>query len=258
MLKRFEIIVKGEVQRAAFRQFVKWLAKKHGLYGKVENLRNYDEDVFIVLEGKEQRIRKFLQRLSNPNRGDKARTAAKITKIVPKGLPYSGEFKDKEFEIVSRGNELQERLDEGVLLLKHLSKEMGGLRGEVKSGFGKMSGEIGGLRSETKSGFGKMSGSTNKNFKSLGGKIDRNFRALGDRTDENSQSLGNKIDRNFGSLGGKIDKNFGCLGRKTDRGFGGLGNKMDKNFGSLDRKYGSISGILVKINGNLERLVGKQ
>ncbi len=180
MLKRFEITVKGEVQKVAFRQFVKWLAKKHGLYGKVENLRNYDEDVLIVLEGKGPQIRNFLQRLSNLDKEDKARTAAKIAKIVPKELPYSGEFKDKEFEIVSRGNELQERLDEGVLLLKHLSSEMGGLRSETKSGFGKM-----------------------------------------------------------------------------DKNFGGLGDKIDKNFGGLDRKYGCISGILLKINGNLEKLVGK-
>ncbi|MBI2530480.1 MAG: acylphosphatase [Candidatus Diapherotrites archaeon] len=225
MLKRFEIIVKGDVQKVAFRQFVKFLAKGYGLHGKAENLRNYDEDVLIILEGSNQKIRKFLQRLANPNEEDRARTAAKIGKIIAKEMPYGGEFRDREFEVVSKGNELQERLDEGVLLLKQIDGNLKTLTGETKKGFDKTDGNFKELSGETRRGFDRM---------------DRNFKSLEDKTENGFKSLGEETKKGFG---------------KTDKNFKSLGAKIDGNFGSLDKKYGSVSKTLKSMDKNLEKIV---
>src|SRR3989344_694933 len=100
-IKHFEIAVKGMVQKVAFRQFVKWLAKKYRIHGKVENLDNYDEDVLITIEAGEAGINRFLHRLRNPTAEDKKRTAAKIERIIAEEMPCTGEFKNKAFKIVS-------------------------------------------------------------------------------------------------------------------------------------------------------------
>jgi|SRR3989344_4392535 len=202
MLKRFEIIVKGEVQKVAFRQFVRFLAKRYGLHGNVENLMNYDEDVLITLECGEKKADNFLQRLRNPTAEDKTMTVAKISNIIATEKQYTGEFRDKAFKIVSGDNEIQERLDDGLALLKHLqglydetsnlAKETKGLRKENKIGF-KM------IKMETRRGFGKMDG----NFKSLGAKIDGNFGSLDKKYGSVSKTL-NTMNKNLEKIVAKI------------------------------------------------------
>ncbi|MBI2530216.1 MAG: acylphosphatase [Candidatus Diapherotrites archaeon] len=195
MKRACEIIVKGNVQKTAFRPFVRQLAKKCRLFGSVENLSNYDEDVRIICEGAEARMQKFLGRLRNPSKEDREETSAEITGIRIKRIPLSGEFDN--FTIIRNADEVAERLDEGLIIMSK------GFRAQEKS------------------------------FESLGGKMDRNFESL-DRS---------------------ANKNFKLLGKNTNKNFKSLGGRIDSNFSSLDTKYGSISGILVRINRNLERLV---
>lgn len=196
MKKAYEVIVKGDVQRSAFRRFVKQLAKKHNLFGSVENLDNYDEDVRIVCEGESESTQAFLSGLKNQTAEDKEETTAAITAIELKEIPFSGKFDN--FRIIRGPEEIAERLDEGLVIMNK------------------------GFRDQN-AGFDKMDG----NLKSLGDKIESGF---------------SKTDENFKSLGDKIEKGF---------------DKTDENFKSLDSKYGSIAEILTRMNGNLEKIVGR-
>ena len=135
MLKRFEIIVKGEVQKVAFRRFVRQLAKKHNLFGSVENLDNYDEDVRIVCEGEESNLQKFLRHLKEPSAEESRETSAKIESVEIKELPFSGAFIN--FSIIRNPDEAAERLDDGLVLLKQIDGKLETLSGETKKGFGK-------------------------------------------------------------------------------------------------------------------------
>ncbi len=193
MKRAYEVIVKGDVQKSAFRRFVKQLAKRHNLFGSVENLDNYDEDVRIICEGEEENLQAFLGRLKNQTAEDKEETTAMISNIEIKEIPSGGKFDN--FRIRRGPEEVAERLDEGLVIM-------------------------------------------NKGFKSLENKIERGF----NKSDENSKLLGDKTENGFKSLAGETRDGF---------------SKMDENFKSLDGKYGSITGILTKINGNLEKIVGK-
>ena len=84
MEKAYEIVVKGDVQRSAFRRFVKLLAKKHNLFGSVENLDNYDDDVRIICEGEEGNAQEFIKRLENQSEEDKEETTA-TARCIPSG-----------------------------------------------------------------------------------------------------------------------------------------------------------------------------
>lgn|SRR3989338_4292832 len=163
MQKAYAIKVKGDVQKSAFRRFVKQLAKKHNLFGSVENLDNYDEDVLIICEGEVEGLEKFLLALRNPGVWDRKETTATIEDI-----PSTGKFDN--FRIVRGPDEIAERLDDGLVIMNKGFSEMNEnfrlQREETRNGFGKMDENSKSLRGETKKGFGK----TNVNFKSLDGK----------------------------------------------------------------------------------------
>ncbi|MBS3057447.1 MAG: acylphosphatase [Candidatus Diapherotrites archaeon] len=168
MQKAYAIKVKGDVQKSAFRRFVKQLAKKHNLFGSVENLDNYDEDVLIICEGEVEGLEKFLHALGNPSVGDRKETTATIEDIETEEIPSTGKFDN--FRIVRGPDEIAERLDDGLVIMNKGFSEMNEnfrlQREETRNGFGKMDENSKSLRGETKKGFGK----TNVNFKSLDGK----------------------------------------------------------------------------------------
>lgn len=62
MLKRAEIIVKGEVQRAGYRDAVERIARKLNIKGYVENLIPYK--VKIIAEGEEDIIKEFIKKIN--------------------------------------------------------------------------------------------------------------------------------------------------------------------------------------------------
>lgn len=61
MQKRLECKIIGIVQGVMFRDFVKRTAQKLGLTGTVEN--HPDGSVFVVAEGKEEQLKKFVPML---------------------------------------------------------------------------------------------------------------------------------------------------------------------------------------------------
>ena len=175
MKKAYEIVVKGDVQKSAFRRFVKQLAKRHNLFGSVENSDNYDEDVKIICEGEEDNAQRFIKRLENLSEEDKEETSAAITNIQTNEIPLHGRFEN--FRIIRGPEEIAERQDEGLVIMNKGFKEQ-------KAGFDKMDGNFKELKEETKNGFCKM----DENFKVLGDRIDWNF----DKTDGNFKSLDTK------------------------------------------------------------------
>ena len=179
MKKAYEIVVKGDVQKSAFRRFVKQLAKRHNLFGSVENSDNYDEDVKIICEGEEDNAQRFIKRLENLSEEDKEETSAAITNIQTNEIPLHGRFEN--FRIIRGPEEIAERQDEGLVIMNKGFKEQ-------KEGINKLGDKIDGnfkeLKEETKNGFCKM----DENFKVLGDRIDWNF----DKTDGNFKSLDTK------------------------------------------------------------------
>ena len=129
MKKACAVKVKGDVQRSAFRRFVRQLAKKHNLFGSVENLDDYDEDVMIICEGEAESLQAFLSRLKNQTPEDREETTATITAIEVEELPFSGKFDN--FKIIRGPEEIAERLDEGLVIMSKGFKEQ-------KAGFEKM------------------------------------------------------------------------------------------------------------------------
>src|SRR3989338_8795259 len=165
MKKACAVKVKGDVQRSAFRRFVRQLAKKHNLFGSVENLDDYDEDVMIICEGEAESLQAFLSRLKNQTPEDREETTATITAVEVEELAFSGKFDN--FRIIRGPEEIAERLDEGLVIMNKGFKEQ-------KEGINRLGDRIDGnfeeLKEETKNGFCKM----DENFKVLGDKIDRN------------------------------------------------------------------------------------
>ncbi len=62
MLKRAEIIVKGEVQRVGYRDAVERIARKLNIKGYAENLIPYK--VKIIAEGEEDIIKEFIKKIN--------------------------------------------------------------------------------------------------------------------------------------------------------------------------------------------------
>ncbi len=86
MITRIEVFVEGIVQGVGFRYFTKKVAKELGVKGYVKNLP--DGRVFIVAEGEENQLEKFL---SNIRRGP---PLAIVKKIHVEKKPATGEFED--------------------------------------------------------------------------------------------------------------------------------------------------------------------
>ena len=62
LLKRAEIIVKGDVQRVGYRDAVERIARKLNIKGYVENLIPYK--VKIIAEGEEDIIKEFIKKIN--------------------------------------------------------------------------------------------------------------------------------------------------------------------------------------------------
>lgn len=136
MKKSAIITVKGRVQRAGFRHYVKDKAKEHNLLGAVQNLRNYGEDVLILVEGRGEDIRglvKDLEALKTESKTRERKEAPTLLKKTDLMLVrvdavdvqyqegYPGRFTD--FNIVRDQDELAERQDEGLHQLIALREE---------------------------------------------------------------------------------------------------------------------------------------
>jgi acylphosphatase len=61
-MKRFEIIVKGIVQKVGYRDYAEEVARRLGIVGFVENVK--DGTVRIVCETDEETVKKFIHEIN--------------------------------------------------------------------------------------------------------------------------------------------------------------------------------------------------
>ncbi len=90
MQKRLECKITGLVQGVMFRDFVKRNAQKLDLTGTVEN--HSDGSVFVVAEGKEEQLKKFIPILRK--KPFISRIVAHVENIEEKWGEGTGEFPD--------------------------------------------------------------------------------------------------------------------------------------------------------------------
>ncbi len=122
--KRAEIIVKGRVQKVGYRDIVKNIADKLGVVGYIENLKN--GDVRIVAEGDEEILSEFKSNLAINN---------PIIQVNELEIKYSvpvGEFDCFSINISDPTIELEERYDQDIRYFAHLTKEVNGIKEELK------------------------------------------------------------------------------------------------------------------------------
>lgn len=109
MIKRADIIVKGDVQRVGYRDRAERIARKLGIRGFVENLKPYD--VHIIAEGEEKDLENFIKEI------EIKKPPISVEKVEVKITEPTNEF---QFFEIRRGDwqeELGERLDTAGTLL---------------------------------------------------------------------------------------------------------------------------------------------
>lgn len=94
MKKRLEVNISGRVQMIMFRDFAKRKADSLGLTGTAENLN--DGSVFVVAEGEEEKLQKFLGYLK------KGPLFARVERIDENWLSFAGEFNDFKIILYNR------------------------------------------------------------------------------------------------------------------------------------------------------------
>ena len=119
MEKRAEIILKGRVQKAGFRDYIDEVAFDLDIKGWVKNLE--DNTVKIVCEGKSESLDEFITRIQikeYPIRVEEA--------VVEYSSP-SGEFND--FSIIREEDIVQatyERMDAFCMYMREINRSLGG------------------------------------------------------------------------------------------------------------------------------------
>lgn len=103
MRKTIVVIIKGNVQRVGYRDFVENVARRLGITGFVENLKPYD--VRIVCEGEEQKIKEFLEKIKNSPK------PAEVENIEVSFEEPEGRFEYFEIRRGEPMEELGERMD---------------------------------------------------------------------------------------------------------------------------------------------------
>ncbi|MEW5936445.1 MAG: acylphosphatase [Candidatus Thermoplasmatota archaeon] len=146
MRKRATLIANGEVQKVGYRDFVQKVARKLGVVGYVENLR--DGSVKIVCEGDESAV----EALTEAIRVKVKFIDVKELSVVETG-DATGEFEYFEIRRGEMAEELGERLDTAVIYLDATKEE---LKGEMRSEFGDLKKEMKEGFKETKEGLHRV------------------------------------------------------------------------------------------------------
>jgi acylphosphatase len=109
-VKRFEIIVKGIVQKVGYRDYVEEVARRLGIVGFVENVK--DGSVRIICETQEM-VKRFIDQISIKE------GLIKVEDIQIKDLGIAtGEFKYFEIKYGTIAEELGDRM---ITLIKYMS-----------------------------------------------------------------------------------------------------------------------------------------
>jgi acylphosphatase len=149
-MMRLVAYISGRVQRVGFRAKAVALATKMGLMGMVQN--RPDGRVLVIAEGEKADLERFAKALHIKN------TYIQVQDISIEFLPGLGEFSN--FRKISGPDEIGERLDDGIEILKQMATSLNRLENKMDQSLDKQDqmldkqettiGEIGGLRYDLK------------------------------------------------------------------------------------------------------------
>lgn len=164
------MIVKGEVQRVGYRDFVQKIARKLKIKGFVQNLR--DGNVFIVCEGEKENLVKFLKEIYI----QKHFMDVKEVKVT-KESDYKDEFEYFDIKYGVLEEELGERMGTGIAFAGATLEETRATREDVKAMHEDLKQGLDGTRGDIQG----MHGDMNKNFQKLDEKyhtVSKNLESL--------------------------------------------------------------------------------
>lgn len=128
------IVIHGKVQRVSFRRLVKEYAKECNLFGNVQNVKNYNEDVLITCEGTAKNIDKFTNKLTSlkNNKAESAKFLVKIDDPIEiDDIKHLSNYTDFEIVRGTESDELGKRFDEGVEQIIALRSDFNTLHGSI-------------------------------------------------------------------------------------------------------------------------------
>ena len=219
MLRRAEIVVKGDVQEAGYRAEVFKIAIKYPLKGFVENLR--DGRVKIICEGEKKVIENFIKEIDIKNE------FITVKEIEKKFLQPKNEFKNFEVKVSDIAYELFQGFGTAKKFLKASINETRKVGEKVE--------KVG----EKVDNVGKEVKASRKDIKAM-------HKDLGEKISNMQKDLGGKISNMHKDLGNKLDKETNIL---TE-----FKNQTGDNFQDLDKKYHTISKNMEEMNKNIAKL----
>lgn len=145
---RLTAYVSGRVQRVGYRAKIVSLAHNLGLVGLVQN--RPDGQVLVIAEGEKEAVEKFARSIKIEN------DLINVEKVDANYSHASGEF--SVFRKITGPDEIGERLDEGIEILKSMMAGINNLTIITKSGFDGLNSKMDGLNSKMDGMNSKMDG----------------------------------------------------------------------------------------------------
>jgi acylphosphatase/gas vesicle protein len=124
-VKRFEIIVKGNVQKVGYRDYVEEVARKLGIVGFVEKVK--DGTVRIVCETDEETVKKFIHEINIK----KGLIEVEDVQIKSVGIA-TGEYKYFEIKYGPLEEEIGERMVMAVKYATIMSSDIKEMKQDIK------------------------------------------------------------------------------------------------------------------------------
>jgi len=135
---RLTAYVSGRVQRVGYRAKIVSLANSLGLVGLVQN--RPDGQVLVIAEGEKEAVEKFASSIKIEN------DLINVEKVDANYTHASEEF--SVFRKITGSDEIGERLDEGIEILKCMMAGINNLTIITKSGFDGLNSKIDGMNSK--------------------------------------------------------------------------------------------------------------
>ncbi len=184
-MQRLTAYVSGRVQRVGYRAKVVSLANSLGLAGLVQN--RPDGRVLVIAEGEKEVVEKFASAIGIKN------ALINVEKVDASYTHASGEF--SVFKKITGPDEIGERLDDGIEILKCMMAGINNLTDITKSGFDGLNRKMDDMNSKMDGMNSKMDGLNCKMDKMLDKQDDTISEIKGLRSDLNGH-----MDQRFESI----------------------------------------------------------
>jgi acylphosphatase len=171
--------ITGRVQRVGYRAKVVSLANELGLVGLV--LNQPDGSVLVIAEGKKK---EDLERFASAIRIENA--FIHVDDLSADYAQGTGQY--SAFRKITSPEEVGERLDDGIEILKEMAislKNMNASLNSMNAGINNANVSLNNLTTITKDGFESLTTLTKEGFENLGGKIDQTL----DKQDETIEEI---------------------------------------------------------------------